>query len=105
MTAELWAAIVAMGVSTYLLRASFLVWLGRRSMPRFERALRYVPAAVLPALTVVALRGSHGDAESSALSLLAAAVGGLVAWHTRSVLLTMASGMIALWLLRALVAT
>lgn len=91
-----------MGVATFFLRASFLVWIGQRPMPRLERYLRYVPAAVLPALTVVALRGGHGDAGALVPRLVAAAVGGLVAWRTRSVLLTMVAGMATLWLARAL---
>ena len=50
---KLWVVIVAVGVLNYLSRMSFIAFFARRAMPpMLERALRYVPAAMLTALIV-----------------------------------------------------
>jgi len=50
---KLWAVILVVGALNYLSRLSFIAFFARRSMPPLlERALRYVPAAMLTALIV-----------------------------------------------------
>ncbi len=61
--------------------------------------LRYVPAAILAALIAPAALMPDGRLETGARAL-AVALGGLVAWRTRNVLLTILTGMAAFWLLR-----
>lgn len=47
----LWFTIAALGLGTYLIRFSFLGFLGGRTLPPLAlRLLRYVPVAVFPAL-------------------------------------------------------
>ena len=100
--------VVVIGVATYLLRFSFIG--AARHEPRagkesaWQRALRYVPVAVLSALIAPAL-----SLRSGALALpwqnprlIAGLVAALVAWRTRNVLATLAVGMALLWLLQAL---
>lgn len=94
-----WLAIVAGGVGTFLWRASFLFLFERVGgvPPRLERALRYVPAAVLAALVVPALVAADGTPTLLGNDrLLAGALAALVAWRTESVLATMVVGMGAL---------
>jgi branched-subunit amino acid transport protein len=94
-----WAVIVAAGVGTFLLRASFLLLFERMGgiPPRLVRALGYVPAAVLAALVVPALVAPGGDATVVGNNrLLAGAVAALVAWRTENVLATIVVGMVAL---------
>ncbi|NHN40182.1 AzlD domain-containing protein [Halorubellus sp. JP-L1] len=107
----LWLVVLAGGVGTYALRASFVVVVGRvdEIPPRIERALEFVPAAVLAALVVPAVVAV--DASGGALvlptvayspKLPAAAIAALVAWKTENVLATIAAGMVALWTLQAI---
>jgi branched-subunit amino acid transport protein len=94
-----WLAIVAAGVGTFLLRASFLFLFERVGgvPPRLERALRYVPAAVLAALVVPAVVAADGSPTVLGNDrLIAGAVAALVAWRTESVLATIVVGMVAL---------
>lgn len=103
--ATLWLTMVGMGIITYSLRISLIALLERWQLPAwFERAVRFVPAAVLSALVVPAL-----IAPVEAPTLLAAhvrlwagVVAALAAYYSRSLLLTLAVGMTALWLLQAL---
>lgn len=49
--AQIWAMIVLIGIGTFLIRFSFLGFLGGRDFPRWVlRLLRYTPVAVLPGL-------------------------------------------------------
>jgi len=96
---RVWLAIVVAGVGTFLLRASFLFLFERVGgvPPRLERALRYVPAAVLAALVIPALAAPDGvPALVGNDRLLAGALAALVAWRTESVLATIVVGMVAL---------
>jgi branched-subunit amino acid transport protein len=66
-----------------------------------QRWLRYVPAAVLAALVVPATLAPRGELDLGFRTLVVLA-GTVVAWRTRSVLWTIAAGMTAFWLFRAL---
>jgi len=101
----LWLTIAAAGACTWLLRLSFIEAWQWMSVPRWlDRALRYVPPAVLAALVVPALVRSGGtiDLSPDNLRLLAGIAAAAVAWYSRNVLLTLATGMGMLWLLQAL---
>lgn len=100
----LWLAVIGMGAATYVLRISFIALLSRVDPPRvFREALGLVPAAVLAALVFPAFFRSGGAIEISLANehLLAGVIAALVAWRTRSVLLTIGVGMAALVALRA----
>jgi len=96
----LWGTIVAMGVVTWALRASF-VMLGDAGLPPLlRRALTYVPQAVLAALVAPALFAPSGAAFGPVdVRLLAGALALVVAWRTKHVLPTLAAGMGVLWVL------
>jgi branched-subunit amino acid transport protein len=81
------------------------VVLGRIGIPPFlERALRFVPAAVLTAVVIPLLFYENGALEVSLGNerLLAGLVAALICWRTRSVPLTLIGGMATLWTLQAL---
>jgi len=95
-----WPVVLAIGVGTFLIRFSFLFLFERLGdVPdRLERALQFVPAAVLSALvapedTVLLLGNTR---------LFAAAVAVVVAVRTESILWTILAGLAALAALRAL---
>ncbi|MFD1586153.1 AzlD domain-containing protein [Halorientalis brevis] len=102
----IWGVIVVIGVLTYAIRLSFIALFGRLDeIPTgLERALRYVPAAVLAALVLPAFVTVHPGSGDLALDkLLAGGAAGAVAWRTENVFATMAAGMGALWIVRFLV--
>ncbi|MCO6055270.1 AzlD domain-containing protein [Pseudomonas sp. MOB-449] len=102
---SLWGVFVAVGVGTFALRLSFIELYGRLSMPPVvQRALAYVPASVLAALVLPAVTLPHHATEISLENprLYAATVAALVALVSRNTILTMTTGMGALWALQYL---
>jgi branched-subunit amino acid transport protein len=99
--AQLWLTILLAGVITYGIRLSFILVFGRWQIPAsLQSALRFVPPAVLTAIIFPELLVANG---SPALSLgnarlLAGALAILVAWRTKSAVITILVGMGALWL-------
>lgn len=104
-TVTLWLTILGAGAVTFALRLSFIALLGRiKKIPLLlERALRFVPAAVLTAVVVPLLFYKDGALDFSLGNerLVAGVVAALIAWRTRSVLLTLGGGMTTLWMLQA----
>lgn len=100
-----WLTVVLAGVGTYLIRASFVVTLRDVEVPEvIQRALRYVPPAVLAALsipTVVAPGGQLGVVPP-APEFLAAIVAAFVAWRTKNLAATIVVGIPVLIGLEAL---
>ena len=99
---SLWLTILGMVVVTYSVRLSVMAWLGDGALPPELRcALRYVPPAALSAIALPAALAPGGrlDLSLGNAHLLAGAVAALVAWRLRSTLLSIAVGMVALWVL------
>ncbi|MFO7170892.1 MAG: AzlD domain-containing protein [Chloroflexota bacterium] len=98
-----WVTLALMGLVTFLTRLSFIVAWSRISVPPLaHEALRYVPAAVLAAIVVPGLLMPEGQIDISLGNgrLLAGLLAALVAWRTRSSLLTIVVGGAALVALR-----
>lgn len=99
----LWIMLLVIGAITYAIRISCIGLLGQRDMPALLlKALRFVPIAVLPAIILPQLFLRN---NTLALSIqnprwIAGILAGIVAWRTRNVLLTIAVGMVALWVLQ-----
>jgi len=101
----LWPTIIAMGLVTYAIRLSLILLLGRVEVsPVVRQALRLVPPAVLSAIIFPELLRPGGafDLSLGNPRLLAGVLATLVAWRTKSVLLTIAVGMAALWILQTM---
>jgi branched-subunit amino acid transport protein len=98
----LWLMLFVIGAITYAIRLSCIGLLGQKDMPALLlKALRFVPITVLPAIILPELFLRN---NALALSLqnprwIAGILAGFVAWRTRNVLLTIATGMVALWAL------
>lgn len=98
--------IVGMGVVTYAIRLSLILLLGRLKVPPLvQRALRFVPPAVLSALIFPELLLPGGTIMLSLgnARLLAGVLAGVVAWQSKNVLLAIGVGMAALWVLQAVI--
>jgi branched-subunit amino acid transport protein len=94
-----WIVMLLAGLLTYGIRLSFIALMGRISVPDwFQRALRFVPAAVLSAIIIPGLfdRGGAMDFSARNPQIWAGILAIAVAWRTRNVLLTIAAGMAAL---------
>ncbi|MCL4804595.1 MAG: AzlD domain-containing protein [Anaerolineae bacterium] len=101
---QLAVAILGMGLITYAIRLSLFLLPGRVVLPPWMLAtLRYVPAAVLTAIIFPGLLMPDGTLDISLGNehLLAGLAATVVAWRTRNVFLTVAVGMILLWLFQA----
>ena len=100
---ELWTMLLGMGLVTFALRYSFIALFGRFRVPGWlEHALTFVPAAVLAALVVPAVALQGGEVSLANPRLWAGVLAALIAYATKSVLWTIAGGMVALWVLQAL---
>jgi len=102
--ATLGLIILGMGIVTYAIRLSLIALLGRIEVsPLVRRALRFVPPAVLSALILpeLLLPGGVLDLSLGNARLLAGTLAALVAWRCRNALLAIALGMVALWILQA----
>ncbi|NIA25407.1 MAG: AzlD domain-containing protein [Gammaproteobacteria bacterium] len=100
---DIWVIILAVGVGTFLLRISLIAMLGRaRSVPpALQRALRFIPPAVLAAIATPSLVQVDGVLTAGP-RLLAGLVAILVAWKTKNVLATIIVGLVTLWVIQAL---
>ena len=100
---SLWITLGFIGLLTLATRLSFIALIGKWKPPEvFQRGLRFVPLAVLPALIFPEL-----FVHNNAIAILpdfprlaAAVAAGLVAWRTKSILLTIGVGMLIFYLLR-----
>ncbi len=102
--AETWLIILLGGLLTYGIRLSFIALAGRWQPPQlFQRALRYVPPAVLSAIILPEMLVRDGQIFLSPLNprLLAGLLAMLVAWRTRSTTLTIVVGMLGLILMQS----
>jgi branched-subunit amino acid transport protein len=102
---NIWLIMIIGGLLTFATRLSFILLLERIKMPDwFRRGLRFVPVAVLSAIILPELTNPNGTLFLSWRNpqLLAGAVAILVAWRTRSVILTIVTGMAALLIFQAI---
>lgn len=98
-----WAIVVCAGLVTLAARASFIVLPPHTRVPAWLLdSLKYVAAAVLPALVApdVLFRDAPTGEIFNLYRIAAAAIATAFALKTRSVFGTLAPGMAALWLLK-----
>ncbi len=103
---NIWLTIILAGILTYAIRVSFIVLQDRIRMPDLiQRALKFVPPAVFTAVFLPELFLNDGILNFSLgnARLLSGLLAILVAWRTKNVTLTILVGMLALWILQALV--
>ena len=102
---NLWFVIIGMGVITYAIRLSMIIMSGQIQLgDHLQRALRYVPPAVLSAIILPEMLQPGGTLDVSLGNerLLAGLIAIVVAWFTQNMIWTVAIGMIALWILQAI---
>ena len=100
---SVWLAILGVSASTFLLRASFIVFADPHRFPkRFRQALAFVPPAVLAAIVVPGLLiGPAGfDMTGANPRWIAGLVAIVACARWRNVMAGIGTGMVALWLLQ-----
>jgi branched-subunit amino acid transport protein len=102
---NLWLIAIGMGIVTYGVRLSFLVFVHHSTLPRSARdALNYLTPAILTAFIVPAVVYLDGAGEFDPWltneRVPAALLATLVAWATGNAWATIATGMGALWFLQ-----
>jgi len=100
---NIWLVFFLAGLLTYAIRLSFILLVDHRSMPPvLTRSLRFIPPAVLTAIIFPEIFLKNGVLNLSIdnTRLLAGLLAALVAWRTRSAVLSILVGMLALWLLQ-----
>jgi branched-subunit amino acid transport protein len=102
---SLWLTMIAIGIATFAIRLSFIYLFGKVEIPDLvKRALRYVPPAVLSAIVFpeLLMPGGQFDLSIGNGRLIAGFLAAVVAWRTKSVVLTIVTGMAVLYILMAL---
>jgi len=100
---NLWIVMIVLGLLTFAIRLSFIALLERIKLPpTFQRALRFVPIAVLSAIIAPELGYYNNLLAISPTNprLLAGIVATLVAFWTKNVVWTLLAGMAVFWVLR-----
>jgi len=100
---NLWLVVIAAGVLTFLIRLSFISLLANWAMPPLaQRALSFVPPAVMTAIVFPELLVRGGDLAVGMDNhrLTAGVIAILVAWRFKKIMPTIVAGMGALWLLQ-----
>ena len=100
---SIWVVILGVAACTFLLRASFIVFADPHRFPRrFRQALTFVPPAVLAAIVTPGLLLVDGafDLSGSNPRWIAGVLAIVVGARSRNALATIATGMVALWLLQ-----
>lgn len=99
-----WWAIAGVGMTTLIIRASFLVGPERLATVsgKGRIMLDMVPAAALGALALPALVTIDGELTLDPARLVAGMAAMLVAWRWRSILLTLVAGIATIMLMELL---
>ena len=101
----IWWIIFGGMIVTYATRLSFTVLLPAERLPSsLRKGLRFAPPSVLAAIAVpeIILAGPHNALAPTSPETLAGLLAGLIAWRTSNTWLTIALGMVALWLLQSI---
>ncbi|MDM8520416.1 AzlD domain-containing protein [Anaerolineales bacterium HSG6] len=91
--------VIGMALVTFFIRYSMFAVSGQIQLPVYmTQVLRYVPPAVLTAITVPAVLMPHGEQVELTTNnpyLIGALVACAVGWYSRNLLLTIVVGMVA----------
>ena len=99
----LWGALLLIGLITFFYRALFILFADALHLPGWvQQPLRFVPVAALTAIIVPELLVREGTlaltGQNERLVAGLFAIG--IAWWSKNTLLTLTSGMVALYLLQ-----
>ena len=99
----LWITLICIGLLTLGTRLSFILLLEKWQPPElFQRGLRFVPLAVLPALIFpdIFMNDNHFDIPPDLPRLFGGITAVLMAWKTKNIFLTIGAGMVVFYALQ-----
>ena len=102
-TVQIVLLIAGLSLGAFATRFAMIAIFGRSSMPIWlDRYLKYVPVAVLTAIALpnILVRDGAYAMHFGNARLFAAIIAAIVAWRTRNMLLTIAAGMLCVWVLQ-----
>jgi len=102
---SIWYSIIIVGIFTFLTRLSFILYSDKiKLQPNIQRALQFVPIAVLSAIIIPELIQTN-DSQILLIfpRLFAGFLAIIIAWRTRNIVLTIIIGMVSLYLLNFLI--
>jgi branched-subunit amino acid transport protein len=102
---NIWIVLLILGILTFLIRFSFIAIFDKMEPPRsLQRALRFVPIAVLSAIISPEILFSNNQFMFTLINpkLIAALIASLVAYKTKNITWTIFSGMVSFWILRSI---
>ena len=100
---NIWVIMIAAGLITYTMRLFFILLVGKKEIPNNIRmGLQFVPPVVLTAIIVPEVLFSDNVIQLNVgnYRLVAAVLTCIVAWKTKSAILTVVVGMVVLWILQ-----
>lgn len=103
MSVEIFSIIMAMAAVTFFTRFASLILLHHTGIPAwFEKWLKHVPVGILTALIMPSILVQQGQINLSLHNhyLVAGIIAAIVAYKSRSAILTMGLGMGAMFMLR-----
>ena len=102
---SIWISIILVGIFTFLTRLSFIFLSDKiKLQPTVQRALRFVPIAVLSAIIIPELVQTNDTQILFIIPrIFAGVIAIFVAWRTKNILLTIITGMLSLYLLNYLI--
>lgn len=101
-TQNLIGAVLIIGIGTFLFRFIFIFFFGKFQLPvLLQKAMRFVPPAVLSALVFPALVVQNKEIMFTLENprLIAGMLAMLVAWKSQNLFLTMMVGLTVFWFL------
>jgi branched-subunit amino acid transport protein len=102
---SIWYSIILVGIFTFLTRLSFILLSDKiKLQPNVQRALRFVPIAVLSAIVFPELVQNNATQYFYYFPRIIAGMFAIfIAWRTRNILLTIITGMLVLYFLSYIV--
>ncbi len=100
---NIWLILILGGLITFTIRFSLIYLFGRFEIPEtIQRALHYVPPAVLSAIIFPELFYQDGNLDLTFANtrLIAGLAAIVAAWYSKSILLTIVVGMVVLLVLQ-----
>ncbi|HSH05067.1 MAG TPA: AzlD domain-containing protein [Anaerolineae bacterium] len=100
-----WLIIIGMGLITFAIRLTPILLLERFTLPpTLQRALKYVPIAVLSAIIAPELLITNNQINLALTNdrLLAGLLAIFITWYTKNIILAVTLGMLTLWLLQTI---
>ena len=92
---------LVLGAITLALRYSFIYFHGKKTLPpQLQACLPFIPVSVLSALVAPALIEGSLPQALIAPRFIAGMIACMVAWYSKSVLVTLVVGMMVLWALK-----